>query len=154
MMPGEILPSTWALVPSEWEWASVPSEWVWALVPSVWVWVSVLLEWVWASVPLVWEWVCMTPSSTQVGDGDLVSMLDSTLAGVTQCSITLEVASTILFGVVATLAHLGGGEDQFLQLGQSSSSQEANMATVALSTALDQVVALPSRMGLEAKCKM
>ena len=60
----------------------------------------------------------------------------------------------IPFGVVATLAHLGAGEDQSWQQGQSSSSQEANLAIVALSMEQDPAEDLPSQMALAGLCKI
>jgi hypothetical protein len=82
----------------------------------------------------------MTPLSTLGGVGDL--------DGAIQCSITSAVASTIPFGVVASLAHLGAGEweDLSWQQDRLSSSQEANMATVELYTVQDLAEDLPSRM--------
>ena len=90
----------------------------------------------------------MIPSSILDGAGDQGSMPVSTSVGAIQCSTTLEVASTIPFGVVARLVPLGVGvwEDLSWQQDQSSSFQEANMATVALFTAQDLAEDPPSRM--------
>lgn len=133
MPPGETLLSTWDLVHLEWEWEldSTLLEWEWVLVLLAW-------GWGWASV--LSDSAYMIPLSTLGGVGDL--------DGVIQCSITSEAASTIPFGEVDNLAHLGAGEDQSWQQGQSSFSQEANLVIVALSTAQDLAEVLPSQMAL------
>lgn len=122
MLPGEILPTTWDSIPT-----------VWASVLTVWA-CSVLTEWVWATVLMEWACECMIRFSTQVGVGDRDSILASTLALETQC-ITLSVAaSTILSGVVTSLAQLMVLEDRLLLMAQLSSYLEAKMVAEALST--------------------